>query len=166
LGRQVTADVVLGPAAADVPRQCRNAVQAGTAFTCPTDDRIYLTAPYIDRLKAAQPTANASYRFASTLGHEMGHVVQFTEHAPLINKDQPTEQESQQIEQQADCLSGVWAHGAGLDTDRFVTAADEVFALIDNDFERRTHGDPQARIAAIRRGVSGGTPAACGLTVS
>ena len=61
-----------------------------------------------------------AYRFAATLGHEMGHVVQFAVHAPLVEKDHPTAAQSQQIEQQADCLSGVWAAGVGLDAQRFV----------------------------------------------
>ena len=91
--------------------QCRDAVRVHTAFTCPTDNRIYVTTPYLTLLRSSSPVADAVYRFAATLGHEMGHVVQFAVHAPLVDKDDLTAAQSQQLEQQADCLSGVWAAG-------------------------------------------------------
>jgi predicted metalloprotease len=165
VGRNVSVRVVLAPATADVPRDCRDAVRVHTAFTCPKDDRVYITAPYIALLRSSSPAADMSYRFAATLGHEMGHVVQFAVHAPLVENDHPTTAQSQQIEQQADCLSGVWAAGVRLDVQRFAAAANEVFELIDSDFERHFHGDPDARIDAVQRGENGRTPQSCGLAI-
>jgi predicted metalloprotease len=163
LAQKVSVQVVLAPATADVPRDCRDAVLVHTAFTCSSDDRVYVTAPYIARLRSATPAADVSYRFAATLGHEMGHVVQFAVHAPLVENDHPSAAQSQQIEQQADCLSGVWAAGVGLDMSRFIAAANEVFELIDSDFERTLHGTPAVRIGAVERGANGASPHSCGL---
>jgi predicted metalloprotease len=165
VGRTVSVRVVLAPAAADVPRDCRDALRVHTAFTCSNDDRVYITAPYIALLRSSSSAADVAYRFAATLGHEMGHVVQFAVHAPLVQHDHPTAAQSQQIEQQADCLSGVWAAGVGLDSQRFVAVAKEVFELIDTDFERHLHGDPDTRIDAVERGEHGRTPRSCGLAI-
>jgi predicted metalloprotease len=156
--------IVLDFAAADVPRDCRPAVKLGTAFTCPTDASIYLTPRYVAAMEHIEPAADLWYRFAATLGHEMGHIVQFALHEPLVaGQGRVTKSRSQRIEQQADCLSGVWAGSVGLDLQRFVAAAQADFTIIDSVFERTTHGDPTARIAALRRGLTGGTPKSCGL---
>jgi uncharacterized protein len=164
LHRTFRAPVVLDFSAASVPRQCRGAVRIGTAFTCPNDSSIYLTPRYVAAMRRASPAADTWYRFAATLGHEMGHVVQFAVHEPLVtDQGHASTARSQEIEQQADCLSGVWAGHVGLDPRRFLAAAQADFTIIDSPFERRTHGNPSTRIAAIRRGLTGGTPKACGL---
>jgi predicted metalloprotease len=162
--RRLDPPIVLDFATADVPADCRGAVRVGTAFTCPTDRSIYLTPPFVTAMERAKPAADTWYRFAAALGHEMGHVVQFAVHEPLVKaQGHATSARSQQIEQQADCLSGVWAGHVGIDVDRYLAAAQADFAIIDSDFERNTHGDPAARVAAMRRGLSGGTPKSCGL---
>ena len=163
-GHKIAQPVVVAPAAASVPASCRGAVARSTAFTCPTDATVYLTAPYVARLQDAAPRSDAPYRFAATLGHEMGHVVQLSQRAPLIEKEHPTLAESRSIEQQADCLSGVWAASVGIPDTRFLAAVDEVLRIVDSPVERATHGTPAARIQAVKRGQQGGTPQSCGLT--
>jgi predicted metalloprotease len=165
VGRRVPDRVIVSPKPADVPRGCRSALRLATAFTCPIGSTVYLTTPYIERLRDEPPTADAWYRFAATLAHEMGHVVQFAVHDKLVEKDHPNPADSRRIEQQADCLSGVWSTAVGIADGRFVAAAGEVFHIIDSPFERRTHGTPAARKTAIRRGQTGRTPESCGLTV-
>lgn len=163
LGRPVAMAVVVAPAAAAVPGSCRAALARSTAFTCSTDATVYLTAPYVARLRAATSASEAQYRFAATLAHEMGHVVQIAERAPLVEKEHPTLAESRAIEQQADCLSGVWAGRAGIPGARFRAAVAQVLHIVDSPLEQRTHGTPAARLGAVKRGQQGGTPKSCGL---
>ena len=165
LGHPVADRVVLKPTAAQVPSSCRSALQLHTAFTCPTGAAVFVTAPYIHALRTKPSTVGAWYRFAATLGHEMGHVVQLAVHDPTIEKNRPTPAEGREIEQQADCLSGVWATAVGIDATRFTTAASQVFTIVDSGFEEGTHGTPAVRLAAIRRGLAGATAAACHLSV-
>jgi predicted metalloprotease len=94
----------------------------------------------------------------------MGHVVQLAQHAPLIGKDHPTLVESRAIEQQADCLSGVWAAAVGIPDSRFLAAVEQVLQIVDSPVERATHGTPAARTKAVERGQQGGTPQSCGLS--
>jgi predicted metalloprotease len=164
LGHPIAQPVVVAPAAASVPSSCRSALTRSTAFTCSTDATVYLTAPYVARLRTAAPKSDAPYRFAATLGHEMGHVVQLAQHAPLIQKDHPTLAESRTVEQQADCLSGVWAAHVGIPDARFLAGVEQVLQIVDSPLERATHGTPAARTQAVKRGQDGGTPQACGLT--
>lgn len=166
LHRRIAAPIVLDFATSAVPPPCRAAVRLGTAFTCPTDSTIYLTQHYVTELQQDRPLADTWYRLAATVGHEMGHVVQFAVHEPLVSgQGDDATSRSQRVEQQADCLSGVWAAHVGLDRVRFLAAVRADFRLVDSTFERRTHGDPSVRIAAVRRGLAGARPGSCGLVV-
>jgi uncharacterized protein len=161
-GRPITLHAVVDPEPTAVPRACRGALTLHTAFTCPVDDRVYLTRPFIRRMLAAAPPGHGWLPIASTMAHETGHVVQFALHAPLIDKPHPSDAESRHIEQQADCLAGVWASAVGIAPRVFVAANAIVLRLVDNPRERRTHGTTAARLQAVRRGLTG-DPIACGL---
>jgi predicted metalloprotease len=163
-GRPLTLRAVVDPAPSTVPRACRAALEIRTAFTCPVDGRVYLTRPFIRRMLTTGPAGQAWLRIGSTLGHEMGHVVQFAVHEPLIEKPHPSFADSRRIEQQADCLAGVWAGSVGIDRREFVAANRVVLGIVDTARERRTHGTPAARLAALRRGLAG-SAAECGITV-
>jgi predicted metalloprotease len=165
LGRPIPDRLVVAPVASDVPASCRSALQLKTAFTCPVDNKIYLTPHYIHELRTRPSRYQGWYRFAATLGHETGHIVQFAVQDPTVEKDHPTLADSREIEQQADCLSGVWAHAVGVNDARFVQAAGQVFAIVDSPHERNTHGTPAERKAAVKRGQVGGTAKSCGLTL-
>jgi predicted metalloprotease len=164
LGRPIAGHMVVDPRPAEVPAGCRSALKLRTAFTCTTGGTVFLTAPYVQRLRNDPPKADAWYRFAETMGHEMGHVVQLAVHDPAIGQPHQTLAASRAVEQQADCLSGVWGASVGLDHSRFVAAAKDVLRIVDDPTERRTHGEPAVRIAAVQRGQAGRTIAACGLT--
>jgi putative neutral zinc metallopeptidase len=165
LGRRVPLRVISAPQPPEVPSSCRSALRLNTAFTCPSGGAVYLTGAYLAALQTKPSPAGAWYRFAATLAHEMGHVVQLAVNDVAIGKQHPTPAESRGIEQQADCLSGVWAAGVRIGDQPFLTADAQVFAIIDTAFERRTHGAPAVRLAAVRRGLAGRTPQACRLTV-
>src|SRR5437763_4773549 len=53
LHRAVPGRAVIGPQPADVPRQCRAAVSLGTAFYCPANHTVYLTAALVQRSRRA-----------------------------------------------------------------------------------------------------------------
>ena len=164
-GRTLSLRVVLDPSPEAVPRDCRAALRLRTAFTCPTDDRVYLTRPFVRRMVETGPPDGGWLRIASTLAHEMGHVVQFAVHAPLLGKRHPTLADSRRIEQQADCLAGVWSRAVGISSREFIAADRVVLGLVNSPRERRTHGTPAARVAALRHGLAGGGPEACGITL-
>ena len=75
---------------------------------------------------------------------------------------EPTDRNSRFIEQQADCLSGVWAAGVHLRVAQFV-AMRGVVSAVDDPSHRRDHGTVPQRVAAARRGIVGATPASCSL---
>lgn len=157
---------VYAPRPAQVPADCRNGLDLDTAFSCPVDDTVYLTAGFVRRTLDTGPRGDGWIRLATTMSHEMGHIVQFDEHAPLLTKRGATQADSRTIEQQADRLSGVWASGVGLRPAVFVAANAVVLGIVDNPHERLTHGGPAVRLLATRRGLAGRTPQACGLVLT
>jgi predicted metalloprotease len=165
IGRRVAGRMIVGPKPTDVPAACRSALRRRTAFTCTSGGTVYITAPYVQQLRNDPPPADTWYRFAATMAHEMGHVVQLAVHDPVIARRHQNHAASREVEQQADCLSGVWAASVGLDQDRFFNAATQVLRIVDDATERRTHGTVAVRSAAVRRGLTGRTPQSCGLTV-
>ena len=163
LARPVRLQVHLDPTPAQVPHACRAALRLDSAFSCPTDDVVYLTAPFLHRLRTTGPPADAWLRIAATTAHEMGHIVQFAVHSPLLAVRHPSWAQSRAIEQQADCLGGIWSATAGIDNARFRAATAVVLRVVDSRWERRSHGTPGRRLAALRRGQDTRSPESCGL---
>ncbi len=135
LGRAVQLRSVADPSPAQVPADCREALHLHTAFSCPTDDTVYLTAPFLRAMRTTGAAAQAWVRIATTLGHEMGHIVQFAVHPAMTGRRHGWAQ-SRFIEQQADCLAGVWAASVGIDNDGLPAG------------ERDRPGDRQQRVGA------------------
>jgi predicted metalloprotease len=165
LGRSIRMRTVVDPEPAQVPQACRAALGLATAFSCPVDDGVYLTAAFVREMQNNGVPDQAWVRIATTMGHEMGHIVQFTVHEPLVEKRHSTPAESRQIEQQADCLSGVWSAAAGIDDMSFLRANAVVLGIVDTPQERASHGTPGTRLGAVQRGQQGGSAASCGLDV-
>ena len=167
LNTTVREPVVLHPVATQVPGPCRAGLKIAPAFTCPQNRTLYFTDAFVAKLDGEFTGALRSYAFAAVQAHEMGHVVQLAVHQPQIEKDSRSAADVLFIEQQADCLAGVWAHAAtstdGLDPAQFRTVAEQVVTSISNDHEVATHGTPGQRLAAIDRGLNGGRPQACSL---
>jgi len=168
LNQAVDEPVALAPPVAQVPHACRTALQVAPAFTCRADRTLYVSAGFLAMIRGTFHGDDRTYALASVQAHEMGHVVQYAVRQPQIELRHPTDAESRFVEQQADCLSGVWAAQAdgtdGFDAARFLSVATRLVTLISTNPEIRTHGTPPQRSAAIARGIDGGRPQSCRLT--
>jgi uncharacterized protein len=171
IGRPVELRVTVDPAPAAVHRSCRDFLAFGTAFYCPRDARAYITAAAVARDRA-EFGERLPYALATIVAHEAGHRVQFAVDEPKLEPE--GDAASRVVEQQADCLAGVWAADAArrgtvdLPTFRAVYAREMeiVSALrpppgsgLEGYDEVATHGTPAQRAAAFDRGAAGGDPA-------
>ena len=167
LNEVVDQPVVVEPTSAQVPRQCRSAITTTAAFTCQVDNTVYLNSGLIDAARHDFPAAEEPYVFAAVLGHEIGHVVQATVKQPGYDDSTNSDEISRRIEQQADCLDGVWAHSAiaarQLDQATFVRVTNTYLTSISSNPEIVTHGTPPQRAAALAKGLKNGRPQDCGL---
>jgi predicted metalloprotease len=106
-----------------------------------------------------------AFVIVTTMGHEWGHHVQHL--LGVFDIDE----RSVEVENQADCLMGVFANAYEKSSD-WVTRADLKDALEDTresgddpdtPTDERTHGTPEQRVEAFRRGYQTKSLAACGL---
>lgn len=119
LNQVVSEPVYLDAKPAQVPAQCRAGIDATPAFTCRINLTLYINKRLLDLIDAFVPRPELVYAYAAVQAHEIGHVVQLMLHQPQIELEHPTNEQVQFVQQQADCLSGVWAHdAAGLDPQR------------------------------------------------
>jgi predicted metalloprotease len=150
-----------------VPRSCRPGIDSAPAFTCKSNLSLYINQPLLQIIDKFISRSNRSYAFAAVQGHEIGHVLQYTLHQPQIGKQHPTLHQIRYVEQQADCLDGVWARSevnAGkLDRSTFRHVAIKMIKLVSTNDEVRTHGTPHQRAKALDRGLHGGRPQTCHL---
>lgn len=166
LNQVVDQDVVVDPTASQVPVDCRGGLTAAPAFTCRINDTVYINQSFLDQVIHDFGTSEIPYALASVVSHEIGHVVQAAVKQPGYDRTGTSNAISQQIEQQADCLSGVWAHSqiGRLDTRVFQTVARQLITDVSSNPEIATHGTPDQRAAAIAQGLSTGTPQGCKLS--
>jgi predicted metalloprotease len=167
LNQVVDQPVVVEPTSAQVPRQCRSAITATAAFTCQINNTVYLNSGLLDTARKDFPAAEEPYVLAAVLGHEIGHVVQAAVKQPGYDDATNSNEISQRIEQQADCLDGVWAYSAiaahQLDRATFVRVTNTFLTGISSNPEIATHGTPPQRAAALAKGLRNGRPQDCGL---
>lgn len=169
LGRPVAVDVSVDPAPAKVHKACRSFLALGTAFYCPPDVRAYVTGASVKHARAAFGD-RLPYALAVVVAHEAGHRVQYVVRQPGL--ELTGDGASRAVEQQADCLAGVWAYGAArrglLDPAGFRAAYAQEMRLVSElkppagsglgDYDEvATHGTPAQRVAAFDRGNSGAT---------
>jgi predicted metalloprotease len=166
LDQVVDQPVIIEPTAAQVPERCRSAITTTSAFTCQLNNTVYLNAGLLDSARKLAP-GEMLYVFAAVLGHEIGHVVQAAVKQPNYTDTGASDAISQRIEQQADCLDGVWAHAvvaAGqLDRATFVRVTNTFVTSISSNPEIAAHGTPPVRAAALAKGLKNGRPQDCGL---
>jgi predicted metalloprotease len=169
LGKTVGVQVTVDPQPSQVDHNCRSFLAFGTAFYCPPDGRVYITALSVARTRAAFGD-QLPYGLAAIVAHEAGHRVQYAVKQPDLDRD--GDAASRIVEQQADCLAGVWAYGAArrglLDPAGFRSAYAKEMRLVsalkppagaglDDYDEVATHGTPTQRVAAFDRGDSAAT---------
>jgi predicted metalloprotease len=150
-----------------VPHSCRPGIDSAPAFTCKSNLSLYINQPLLQIIDKFIARSNRNYAFAAVQGHEIGHVLQYTLRQPQIEKKHPTLHQIRYVEQQADCLDGVWARtevDAGrLDRSTFRHVAIKMIKLVSTNDEVRRHGTPHQRAEALDRGLHGGRPQACHL---
>jgi predicted metalloprotease len=169
IGRTVNVRVTVDPQPSRVHRDCRSFLAFGTAFYCPPDGQAYITALSVARTRTAFGD-QFPYALAAIVAHEAGHRVQYAVKQPGL--DEGGDAASRVVEQQADCLAGVWAYGAArrglLDPTRFRAAYAKEMRLVsalkppagaglDDYDEVATHGTPAQRVVAFDRGNSAAT---------
>lgn len=158
---------------------CGAAQAAMGPFYCPTDQRIYVDPVFFNEL-ARRFGAPGDFAAAYVIAHEVGHHVQNllgTLDRARTAQASASQVEGKQIqvgvELQADCYAGVWAaNDRNLlepgDVEEGMRAAE---AIGDDTLQRQmqgtvvpesfTHGTSEQRMAALRRGLETGDPAAC-----
>src|SRR6516162_7718468 len=159
---------------------CGGAQSATGPFYCPADEKVYIDLSFYDELKR-RFGAPGEFAQAYVLAHEVGHHVQ-----KLIGIESKVRQfqsrnpgsanaASVQMELQADCLAGVWAHSTqqrGLLEQGDVQSALGAAAAVGDDHiqqmtrgrvqpETFTHGSSQQRMDWFNRGLNSGSIAAC-----
>lgn len=165
--------IFVDPPPNSVPADCREFLAFGTAFFCTNNSTVYITHKAIARDQQLFGPY-LPWALATIISHEIGHVVQQAVNQPGF--DDSGDAASRRTEQQADCLSGVWAHAAAaagkLDQKGFATVQRrEIQAVstlptpksLGGFNEVRTHGTVQQRVSALTKGLDSGNPSSCGL---
>jgi predicted metalloprotease len=163
---------------------CGAAQAAMGPFYCPTDEKIYLDPTFFQELQT-RFGASGDFAQAYVIAHEVGHHVQHL--TGVLDQARSAQQRLSgpqanavqvKVELQADCYAGVWAanerdnQGRPLlepgDLQEGMRAAE---AIGDDTLQRQsqgrvvpesfTHGSAAQRMAALRKGLDTGDPAAC-----
>ncbi len=159
---------------------CGTAEASTGPFYCPADMKVYIDLSFWDELRKFGGST-ADFAQAYVLAHELGHHVQNmlgTEaEVRRLEQTEPDQRNhlSVDVELQADCYGGVWAHHAQaekiLDPGDIPAALSAVAAVGDDHLEKMsgravspeswTHGSSQQRQTWFERGFQSGDPAAC-----
>jgi predicted metalloprotease len=137
---------------------------------CPYDKTIYLDETFFDLL--GQLGGSGDVAQAYVIAHEVGHHVQ---NELSILGGEMTNEDSVQIELQADCFAGLWAYsikdlgviGAGEIKEAIDAAAAVGDDRIQSTYGGRvnpetwTHGSSEARVQAFTNGFTTGSLSAC-----
>lgn len=159
---------------------CGEAQAATGPFYCPSDMKVYIDLSFWDELRRFGGST-ADFAQAFVLSHELGHHVQnllgIEPKVERLMQQEPSERNhlSVDLELQADCFGGVWAHHAQaehiLDPGDIPAALSAVAAVGDDHLQKMTgravspeswtHGSSQQRQSWFQRGFQSGDPAAC-----
>jgi predicted metalloprotease len=162
---------------------CGAAQAAMGPFYCPTDKSIYIDPNFFKEL-SQRFGAPGDFAMAYVIAHEVGHHIQDLEgtldeahNAQAVANAAQGNAIQVGVELQADCYAGVWAANARDtkgsilepgDIEEGIRAAE---AIGDDTLQRQTqgrvvpdsftHGTSAQRVAALRKGLETGDPAAC-----
>ena len=165
---------------------CGAAQAAMGPFYCPTDQRIYIDPQFFDEL-SRRFGAPGDFAQAYVIAHEVGHHIQNVD--GTLDRAQRAQAQAGRaegnqiqvgVELQADCYAGVWAanardqRGSILEPGDIEEGMRAAEAIGDDTLQRQTqgrvvpesftHGTSEQRMAALRRGLQSGDPAACQFT--
>ena len=168
----------------------RGGVQSGCGFAqsqmgpfyCPSDQKVYLDLSFFDELKKRHD-APGDFAQAYVIAHEVGHHVQNL--LGTLNKSHTAKQSAisktkanavqVQVELQADCFAGVWAHYLGniLEDGDINEALNAASAIGDDTLQKKaqgyvvpdafTHGSSADRVEWFKKGFRGGGLSSCGI---
>jgi hypothetical protein len=149
-------------------------------FYCPADEKVYIDLSFWDELRRLGGS-NADFAQAYVVAHELGHHVQdilgIEQKVRQLSGRDPSQRNhlSVDLELQADCLAGVWAHTTerrNIVHDADIAAGLQAAAAVGDDHIQRmergavspesfTHGTSAQRVGWFKRGMQQGTVAAC-----
>jgi predicted metalloprotease len=149
-------------------------------FYCPADQRVYIDLAFARELRSrfgAPGDFALAYVIAHEVGHHVQHVVGTNQRVRMLQRQEPSRENalSIQLELQADCYAGVWAHSTGQrqlleegDVEEAMRAAE---AIGDDTLQRQangrvqpetwTHGSSEQRMRWFREGYASGSMNAC-----
>jgi len=159
---------------------CGGAAAETGPFYCPADEKVYIDLGFYDELKR-RFGAPGQFAQAYVLAHELGHHVQkllgIESKVHRFQQQNPgsANAASVQLELQADCFAGIWAHSTqqrGLLEQGDVQSALGAASAVGDDHiqqmtrgriqpETFTHGSSQQRMDWFNRGLSSGSIASC-----
>lgn len=162
---------------------CGFANSAVGPFYCPADQKVYLDLSFFDELSKTH-NAPGDFAQAYVLAHEVGHHIQNLQ--GTLSKVQQAKQQwgnskksnalQVQVELQADCYAGAWAHHAHkrfniLEEGDVEEALRAASAIGDDTLQRKstgtvrpdafTHGSSKQRVEWFRRGLQSGDIRQC-----
>jgi predicted metalloprotease len=159
---------------------CGVAQSQSGPFYCPADEKVYIDLSFWDELRRLGGS-NADFAQAYVVAHELGHHVQdilgIEQQVQRLSGQNPSQRNSLSVdlELQADCLAGVWAHSTTqrqIVHDADIAAGMQAAAAVGDDHLQRmergavspesfTHGSSAQRVGWFKRGLEQGTIAAC-----
>ena len=159
---------------------CGTAEASTGPFYCPADMKVYIDLSFWNELRQFGGST-ADFAQAFVLSHELGHHVQnllgTESRVNHLMRTEPGEQNhlSVDLELQADCFGGVWAHHAQaehiVDPGDVDAALSAVAAVGDDHLEKMsgravspeswTHGSSAQRQHWFEQGLQSGDPAVC-----
>jgi len=149
-------------------------------FYCPEDEKVYIDLGFWDELRQLGGST-ADFAQAYVIAHELGHHVQnilgIEDRVQQLSGRNPAQRNplSVDLELQADCLAGVWAHSTehrNIVHESDIADGLKAAAAVGDDHiqkmergavspENFTHGTSAERIGWFKRGLSQGTVAGC-----
>jgi predicted metalloprotease len=159
---------------------CGTARQSTGPFYCPKDEKVYIDLSFWNELKRFGGDTG-DFAQAYVIAHELGHHVQKllgieTRMRRLAQQDEGEQNHlSVDLELQADCFAGVWAHST---EQRKIVHANDIegalraAAAVGDDHLQRmsgravspetwTHGSSAQRAEWFHKGLDGGTVSSC-----
>jgi uncharacterized protein len=159
---------------------CGVAQSQSGPFYCPADEKVYIDLNFWDELRRLGGS-NADFAQSYVIAHELGHHVQdilgIEQQVQQLSGQNPSQRNalSVNLELQADCLAGVWAHGTEqrqIINNADIAAGLQAAAAVGDDHiqkmergavspESFTHGSSAQRMGWFKQGLQQGMIAAC-----